>query len=158
MHVCLGPSICLNVVGPSVSQVPVIRMESKSHQADPLISHLAWWTPSQGTTEGRHVPLCLSFSLTLSVCLSVHDHTCLSLNSWRALSVKPYFFSIITNKYFSFHFLCKIIGHGYQNWTDSELFPLSLTGTTQCHYCLVCQYHSAHVPWLYGTIFNELWV
>lgn len=77
-------SICLNVVGPSVSQVSVIRIASKSHQTEPLISHLAWWTPAWGTTEGRHVLLCLSFSL--SVCLSMHDYTCLSLDGWRALN------------------------------------------------------------------------
>lgn len=97
MRVCLCSSICLNAVGLSVSQVSVIRIISKSHQAEPLISHLAWWTPTWGTTEGRHVPLCLSFSLTLSVCLSVHDYTCLFPKGWRALSVELNFLLIKIN-------------------------------------------------------------
>ena len=70
--------IRLNAVGPSVSEVSVIRIISKSHQAEPLISHLAWWTPRSGEPRrGDTSRSCLSFSLTLSVCLSVRDSTCL---------------------------------------------------------------------------------
>lgn len=73
MHNCLCLSICLNAVDPCVSQVSVIRIISKSHQGEPLISHLAWWGPTGGDHWGetRPAPLCLSYSLL--VCLSVHD-------------------------------------------------------------------------------------
>ena len=77
-RLCVHVHIRLNAAGPSVSQLSVIRIISKSHQAEPLISNLAWWTPRSGEPRrGDTSRSCLSFSLTLSVCLNVRDSSCL---------------------------------------------------------------------------------
>lgn len=71
VHVCLCWSICLNAVGSSVCQVSVIRIISKSHQAEPLISHLAWWTPARGNHGGETRPamsVLLTYTLHLFEC------------------------------------------------------------------------------------------
>lgn len=74
---CFHQKILSDVV---VLCVPVIRSVFKSHQAEPFIPHLAWWTQTRrfgGSAEERHVLL----SLFYSVCLSTRDT--LTLNVWR---------------------------------------------------------------------------
>lgn len=77
------PLLCLNASFYASARFPVISIPSKSDQA--LISHLAWWTPTQGNTEKRHVPLCLS--LFVRACMTLPIRACPCAAEGHKLSI-----------------------------------------------------------------------